>query len=109
MDDSCSRLLDGGDVEAQLDLVRHEHVARAEGLVELHLEVGAVELARDLEPDALVAPRVGLRALDLGLQRDLARDAVERELADYLEGVLVQRADLRRAEPDLRMLLDVEE
>src|SRR3954453_22966893 len=98
---SRSRLLDGGDVEAELTLVGHEHVARAEHLVELHVEVGAVELAGDLERDALVAPRVGLGALDLRGQRDLAGDAVHREVADDLEGVLVERPDRGRAERDL--------
>src|SRR3954453_10074155 len=106
---SRSRLLDGGDVEAQLDLVGHEHVARAEHLVELHVEVGAVELAGDLERDALVTPRVDLGALDLGFEHDLARDPVHRQLSDNLEGVLVDRADLRRAECDLREALHVEE
>src|SRR3954447_6412105 len=103
------RLFGGGDVEAQLDLVGHEHVARAEHLVELHVEVGAVELAGDLQADALVAPRIDLGALDLGLERDLARDAVNRQVADDLEAVLVERADRGRAERDLREALDVEE
>src|SRR3954470_5237392 len=51
------RLLDGGDVEAELDLVGDEHVAAAEGLVERHAELAAAELTADLEADALVAPR----------------------------------------------------
>ena len=65
-------LLDGRDVERELDLVGDEHVAAAERLVELHAVVAAGELAGDLEADPLVAPRVDVDALDLGVQGDLA-------------------------------------
>src|SRR6185436_12132552 len=72
-------LLDGGDVELQLDLLAHQQVAAAERLVEGHVPVAAVQLAVDLEAHALVAPRVGLGALDVCGELDRLRDAVHRQ------------------------------
>ena len=91
-------LLDGGDVEGELDLVGHEHVAAAERLVELHVPVAAVELAGDLEADPLVAPRVDVDALDVGLERDRLRDAVDRQVAGDAEGLVVDGLDRGRGE-----------
>src|SRR4029450_10863361 len=102
-------LLDGGDVELQLDLLAHQQVAAAERLVEGHVPVAAVELAGDLERDALVAPRVGLLALYLGGERDRLGDAVHRQVAGDLERVLVDLLDGGRLESELRVLLDAEE
>src|SRR3954469_17004120 len=73
--------LDGRDVEVDLDLVADQHVAAAQRLVEGHPEVRALDLARDLDGEALVAPGVLLDALQLGVEGDGPRDAVDRELA----------------------------
>src|SRR4051794_19194158 len=102
-------LLNRRDVELQLDLLAHQQVAAAERLVEGHVPVVAVQLARDLERDALVAPRVGLLALNLGCEGDRLGHAVHRQLAGDLERLVVDRLDLRRLEAELRVLLDAEE
>ena len=96
------RLLDGGDVEDELDLVADEHVAAAQRLVELHAVVAALELAGDLEADALVAPRVDVGALDLGLERRSAGDAVQRQVAGDAERLLVDGLDRVDAKRDVR-------
>src|ERR1044072_3848031 len=101
--------LDRRDVELELDLVGHGEVAAAEDHVELHAVVAAAELAADVEADAAVAERGGLRAAELGLERDRLRDAVHREVAGDLVGVLVDGLEARRLERDLRVALDVEE
>ncbi len=49
------------------DLVGHEHVAAAEGLVELHAVPAAAELTGDLQANLLVAVGVSVDAVDLGL------------------------------------------
>jgi hypothetical protein len=48
--ESALRLLDRGDVEGERDRVADDHVAAAQGLVELHPVVSAGELAGDLQP-----------------------------------------------------------
>src|SRR5215207_793642 len=67
-----SPLQDCGNVERDGDLVANEHVAAAERLVELHVEVAALERADDLQTGARVAPRVGVGALDHHFEPDLA-------------------------------------
>ena len=104
-----ARGLDGRDVEAQRDLVADGDVAAAERHVELDAEVAARDLADGLEADAVVAPRIDLRAADLGEELDLVRDVLDREVAGDLQRVLVDRLDRRRLERDLRVALDVEE
>src|ERR1019366_5071902 len=93
----CSGGLYRRDVEQDLDAVADEHVARAEGRVELHLEVRAVELRARGESHAIVALRVGLGALQGGPQRDRPLDAVELDLALDLELVLLGGPDGRGA------------
>ena len=54
-------------------------------------------------------PRVGVGALDQHVERDLAGDAVHREVAGHARGLVVDRLDVGGLERDLRELLDVEE
>ncbi len=99
----------GGDVQGHPDLVADERVPAAERLVELHVEVAALELADDLQAGARVAPRIGVGALDEHLERDLTGDAVHREVAGNARGLVVDRLDVRGLERDLGELLGVEE
>ena len=92
-----------------LDLVAHHEVARAEGRVELHVVVAAVDLRAGRHAHAVVALGVGLGALEHRLQRDGSRDPVDREIGVDLELLVVERADRGRAELDPRKALDLEE
>ena len=103
------RLLDSRHVERELDLVADEHVAAAERLVEPHPVVATRELAGDLQADAVVAPGVDVRALDLGFEDDGLRDAVEREVAGDAERVVADDLDAGRLEGHLGVVLGVEE
>src|SRR4051812_8904766 len=102
-------LLGGRDVEGELDLVGDEHVAAAEGLVELHAVVAAAELAGDLQADLLVAVGVDVDAVDLGGEDELVGDAVQREVADDAVGVLVDGHDAVRLEDEVLVGVGVEE
>ena len=72
-----SRSPDRGDVEPEAIPVADEHVPAAQRLVERHPVVRSRELPGDLEPDALVAPRVDVCPLHLSVQDDLVGDAVD--------------------------------
>lgn len=86
-------LLDRRDVEGELDLVGDDGVAATQRGVEGHLEVAARELAGDLEAGPLFAigPYVG--AAELGSELDLARDAVQGQVAADAVGLVVDRLD----------------
>jgi hypothetical protein len=104
-----SGLLGGRDVEGQLDLVGDEHVAAAEGLVELHAVLAAAELAGELQADLLVAVGVDVDAVDLGGEDELVGDAVQREVADDAVGVLVDGLDAGGLEGEVLVGVGVEE
>src|SRR4051812_33552880 len=87
----CLGLLGGRDVEGELDLVGDEHVAAAEGLVELHVVVAAAELAGDLEADLLVAVGVDVDAVDLGGEDGHVGHALQRQVAHHPVGRLADR------------------
>ena len=75
------RLLDGRDVEDELDLVGHQHVATAESLVELHAVVAPAELPGYFESDSVAAIRIRFDSVHLGGQGQLIGDAPQREVA----------------------------
>src|SRR3954464_5725996 len=82
--------LDRGEVEEDLDLLADEHAAGLEGLVPVEAELGALDLADDLEADAGVAPRVLVDALRDALEDDLAGGAADGQVTGDPVGVLVQ-------------------
>src|SRR5215211_7412940 len=96
-------------VGRDLHAVAEQRAARLEHLVPVDPEVARPDLTAQLEPDALVAPRVGGDARNRGLELDLVRGVADREVADDAEAVSVERLDLRRAEGDLGVRVGREE
>src|ERR1700733_8083161 len=101
--------LDRGHADEQLDLVGHEQVAVRERLIPLEVEVAAVDHARELEADALVAPRVGSAFADDAGELDRLGDALDRDLAVETDLAIIKRLAGGRGERDLRVVLGVEE
>ena len=64
-------LQDGGDVERDPDLVADQQIATSKRLVEFHIEVLAVQKSLDLRSGALIAPWIGIGALQDEVQFDL--------------------------------------
>src|SRR3954454_14763268 len=74
---SGSGVLDGRDVELQLDLVGDQDAAGLECGVEAHAPVTALDRGRPLETDAGVAERVDRRADVLEWDRDRVLDSFD--------------------------------
>src|SRR5437868_2655319 len=98
------RLLHEREAGVKADLVIEQEAAAGERGVPVDAMVDAVDDALELEADALVAPRIGVRAGDRGVQRDRLGDALQGQLALDAVG-----SDQRSAERRLRIALDVEE
>jgi hypothetical protein len=82
------RRADGGDVEVEGDLVADHDAAGVQGGVPGDAPVLAVDLGLALEPDPVVAERVGGRAGVLEVERDRLGDAPDGQVARDQEGVL---------------------
>ena len=102
-------LQDGGDVERDPDLVADQQIATSKRLVEFHIEVLAVQKSLDLRSGALIAPWIGIGALQDEVQFDLTSDAVHGEVAPDARGVIVDRLDPRGLKGDLGKRIDIEE
>lgn len=101
-------MLDGGDVQFELHPVADEHVAAAERLIELHPVVAAGQLTGDLEADALIAIRVDIGPLELGVENNVVRDAMNRQLPRDPKLIAVECLDLGGLETQLRVVRRVE-
>src|SRR3954447_25243828 len=99
-----SGLLHGREAGREANGVSEQEAARRKRGVPADAELVAIDLALELEPEALVAPRVGTGPGDLRGQLDLAGDAADREIADHLA-----RLEPGRGERDLGVALGVEE
>src|SRR5687768_3568865 len=106
---SGSGCLDRGDLELERDLVADQDAAGLERGVPGDAPVLAVDDDRALEADALVAERVGGRALEGEVDRDGAGDALDGEVALDPHHVVAHQRDGGRREGDLRVGGDVEE
>src|SRR6478735_8938189 len=99
---------DGGDVELELDLVRHQQAAGLERGVPGQAPVLAVEDGLALEADAEVAERVAGGAVLLELDRDRLGDVLDGQVAG--DGpVAAVAGDVGGDEGDLGVRRDVEE
>src|SRR4051812_1198143 len=99
-------------LDVNLHIIAHEHAARLERGVPGEAEVAPVDLGLGAEADALAAPRVAAAPLERRVERDLARRAVDRQVADHLEAAALGGAgalDPLAAEAHGRVLGDVEE
>src|SRR5690606_14813066 len=83
-DRGWSGLLDGRDLDGDLDLVAHEHAAGLEGRVPREAEVLAGDRRRRRERGAEVAVGVGRGAVELGREGNGLGHAVDRELTGHL-------------------------
>src|SRR5262249_7434591 len=99
----------GLQVELDLDALADEHAACFEHLIPLETEVLAVDRRARDEAASLVAPRILASAERLDVERDLAGDAANREIADHAMAVLPGGLDLLARESELGVLLGVEE
>src|SRR5688572_29200957 len=101
--------LDGGDLELERDLLRHEDATRVEGHVPLEPEVAPVDPPRALEAGTQGPEGVGLHPDELEGDRHGLGDVADREVAGDHVGVLLDLLDLRALEADVGPLLSVEE
>src|SRR5690349_7992925 len=69
-------------LELDVDAIADQHAARLEQLVPLQAEVLAIDGRRRQEADALVTPRILRASAVLDVERDLAGDVADRQLAD---------------------------
>src|SRR6266699_2936503 len=98
------------DVECKLDRVPDKHPARLEHPIPNKTEIGAVELPAQRERDPLAAVRMDAAAAKLAVERDRARDALDRQLTRNKEApVVAVELDLVRLKGDLGVALDIEE
>src|SRR6478672_10520363 len=104
-----SGVLDGRDVELELDLLADEHAAGLERGVPGQAPVLAVDGGRALEADAQVAEGVTGRAGGLELDGDRLGDALHGQVAGDQPGGGVLALDLGRDEGDLLVVVGVEE
>src|SRR3954447_19722069 len=104
-----SGVLDRRDLELQDDLVADQDAASLQGGVPGDAVVLAADRDRALEAHAEVAERVGGGALELEGDGDRVGDALDGQVADELEGRLVELAHRGRDEGDLRVLRKGEE
>src|SRR5690554_5969426 len=107
-DRGWSGLLDGGDLDRDLDLVAHEHATGLEGRVPGEAEVLAGDRGGRGEAGAQVAVGVGRGAVELGLEHDGLGHAVDRELAGHL-GLARTDGNDGRGEGPRGVGLDLEE
>src|SRR3954451_5019639 len=101
--------LDSGNVELELDLLADEDAALVEREVPGQVPVATVDRRFALEADAEAAPRVHRGASELPVDGDRVGLAVDGEVADQGEDVVVDLLDLGADEGDLRVVLEVEE
>src|SRR6187399_196413 len=107
--ESGALLFDELHLEGDGDLVTDDDAAGLERGVPLHAEVRAADLRAGGRADAELAPRVLALGRDVrDLERDLARDAVNREPTLELE-IFTALAGARRNEAHRRVVLDIEE
>jgi hypothetical protein len=96
-------------LELDLHAIAHQHTAGLERLVPLEAEVLAVEGPLRGEADPFVAPGVLAAAAVLDVERDLAVDVADGQLAGQAVEFRAELLDPGAAEPDLGEVLDVEE
>src|SRR5213076_2395538 len=101
-------LRDGGDVELELDLVRHQEAAGLERGVPGQAPVLAGQGGLALEADAQVAEGVASGAAGLEIDADRLADTSDGEVAGDRPVVAVA-LDVRRGEGDRGVRLDLEE
>src|SRR5690606_31629061 len=101
----CSAgVADRRDVEGQGDLLADQHAAGLERGVPGDAPVLAVDDDLAGDADALVAERVGRRALELEVDGDGLRGALDGQVAGDPEGLVVDRGDLGGHEGDLAVV-----
>src|SRR5207244_8714355 len=84
----CSALLDGLDLEQDLDRVADQDATRLQGYVPVEAEIAAVDRGLGGEPSHLQAPGIGAPAVDGRVQHDLAGGAANRQVADHAQPLL---------------------
>src|SRR6185295_5188557 len=89
-------------------VVRESRLTRGERVVPVEPEARAVDLALELQPDALAAVRIRDRVGDRAVELDRLLDATDRQLAPDSDVVAVAD-DLVCTERELRRPLRVEE
>src|SRR5438105_15796143 len=107
-DDRGLLLLHELDLDRQLDVVAEDPAAGIERLIPVEAEVLPVDLAFSLEAHALTPPWVARAPLKFGVERDFARRALDRQIADELELRVDVALDAIARERHGRELLDVE-
>src|SRR5215471_17407547 len=100
---------DSLDFELDVDAVTDEDAARLEHLIPGQAEVLAIEGSPRGEADAQVPPRILSPAAVLRVERDLARHAADRQIADDAVAPLAHLLDALARELKLGKLLHVEE
>src|SRR5688572_1868938 len=85
--------LNGLDLQLDLDLVADQQAAGLEHLVPPQAEVLAIDRRPGRERHALVAPRILALAAVLDVERHLAGDAADREIAEDAVVVLAELLD----------------
>src|SRR5438105_13150491 len=108
-DDRGLLLLHELDLDRQLDVVAEDPAAGIERLVPVEAEVLPVDLAFRLEAHALTTPWAARAPLKFGVERDFARGALDREIADELQLGVDVALDALPLEPQRREFLDVPE
>src|SRR3954447_21370886 len=101
--------LDGRDLELERDLLAHQHAAGLQRGVPGDAPVLAVDGDAALEADPVVAERVLGGALELQRDGHGLRDVLDGQVAGDLEVGAAVVLDGGRDEPDLGVVLDVEE
>src|SRR5690606_5456561 len=104
-----SGLLDGLDVQVDGDVLADQDAAGFQHGVPLEIEIFTVDPGGGLDGDALVAPGILAGTFDTGLERNLAGDAPDRQVADDLQFTAAQRAHLTAAVGEGRVIGRVEE
>src|SRR5512140_544073 len=102
-------LLDGLDLDLDVDLLAHHHAACLEDLVPGEAEILPVERSLRGEAGALISPRVLRAPRVLDVEDDRKPGAADRQVAGQPEAVVTQRLDLRAFEGELRVPRRVEE
>src|SRR6476661_4153563 len=96
------------DFDVDLDVVADGQSAALEQHVPGQAEIAAIDLALRAEARSLATPRILRLPLELDVEGDLSRYVADRQVAGELELVPVS-LDTRALEPDIGVLLDVEE
>src|SRR5947209_3400136 len=96
-------------IDRQLDLVANHHSASLEGLVPGQVEVGAVQLRRRADADAIVAPRISCSPLVRYVEGYFLRNVSDGQVADYVKPLRQVALDALAYESHHRVSRDVEE